>query len=145
MKYISIYLGFILLNVLIAKINDTVRRHRIKNGIKKQINHPAWAVFYTACCAVPYFLIDVDSFHVWFIPIKVIWPFLFALLAQHLSFFPVAYNLISDAPSIFFLSKETTAKTDQFMVRMGLKSTESVNIAALIVSVAAFIYTLFNL
>lgn len=135
MKYILIYIGFVGLNVLIAWVNNQTRQRRLNHHNYKQICHPAWGFYYCCACLVPYvFLHSPVIMHIWIIPIKMIWALPIALLFQHLCFFPVAWNVLAETPSIFFLSRTSSAWTDKIMVRIGLKSTEIVNFAAMIIS-----------
>jgi hypothetical protein len=115
------FLYLIAVNIFMAWENNWVRVRRIKAGNPKQIEHPIYGAAYCIICGLIYFKSDL-----WLVA---------SVLFLHLSVFPVCYNKFSNAPSLFYLSKTTTAWTDRTMVRIGIKDTEDVNISALIISI----------
>lgn len=144
MWYAVIYLLWIPLNILIAWANAQTCAKRLNHHDYRQINHFAWGSYYTCACLTAYLLFKSPTlFYIWILPVKTNWMYFFALLLQHLSFFPVAWNVFVKAPSIFFLSKKSSAKTDQFMVLIGLENTEWVNLGALVLSMFSLIFTIF--
>lgn len=127
---IGVWLVGVLINICIAELNDRTRRKRIAAKNTKQINHPLWAAIYCTLCAIPIY-------------ISRNWEEAISILLLHISVFPVAYNVFS-GESTFNLSKTTTAWSDKFMVRIGLKSTEEVNIIAFCISVILLFIQLLN-
>lgn len=119
-------------NIFLAWWNNEVRVHRIKVGNPNQIEHPLWAAIYCGWVSPIWFIMHDhwNYFH--------LWSLIISLLLLHLSFFPVAYNRYSDLPA-FHLSKTSKAITDITMVKIGLKSTEAVNIGALLISLTLLI------
>lgn len=118
----------IAVNILIAWTNDLIRRDAIKKHIVRSIHHGWWAFLYTGLCMIPY-LIDKNWFEV------------ASVLPLHISVFPVFFNWFSDKTlSPFRLSRTSTAISDRFMVWIGLKSAEGVNIAGFILSAGLMIY-----
>ena len=116
--YILLYIALMGVNIGIAAINVGVVADRIKVGDTRQINHFIWGLIYLAPCAPLYFINH--------------WLF-YSVIPLHLSIFPVSYNLFRELPP-FNLSKTSKALTDRFMVKIGLKSTETVNLAAQLLS-----------
>ncbi len=116
------------INVFIAWVNRRIVEYREMVKNTKQINHPLWAAIYCAACLPMWFIL-----HSWW--------FMGALVFLHISIFPVAFNRYSDLPA-FNLSKTTTAITDKIMVKIGLKSTEAVNIGAFLLSIGLLIKTI---
>lgn len=117
----AIWVIYVFLNVGIADENNDVRLKRIASGNPKQIEHFWYALGYTAACSV------------WFLIFKE-WFFFSSLLIIHLGIFPTAYNIFSKLP-IFNLSHTSTAISDRIMVKIGLKNTAIVNIAATALSI----------
>lgn len=119
------------INVLIARINTWTVQRRRKTDPTHQINHPVWGLVYTILCTIPY---------IWTRD----WCLCVSFLALHLSVFPVFYNDFDHQPA-FNLSKTSKSWTDRTMVKMGLHSTEIVNIGALIFSLAFLTCSIFHL
>lgn len=113
---IIIWFGFILANALIAYLNNVERVDHIHNSDTSQVNHPLWGFIYSILVFGEWFFNDKN----YFIAVSI--------LLQHISFFPVIYNLITDVP-VFNLSKTSSALTDKLMVKIGLKNTAIVNIS----------------
>lgn len=127
---IEVWLGFILVNIAVAKWNDRVRRIRIRIGNPKQIEHFWYGLGYCLLCGALFY----KSRN---------WAQLGSILLLHISVFTVAYNRFSDNPA-FNLSKTTKALTDKTLVKIGLKSYAPVAIPAFAVSLALFILQLFH-
>jgi hypothetical protein len=125
---ILVWIGFVLVNILIAKLNSDTVQARIDAKDTRQINHPLWAGAYALLCVPAYIF-----FREWY--------FIGSIILLHLSVFPVLFNIFRGNPA-FYLSKTTTAVTDQFMVSLGLKSTEAVNILAVSASIFLLFLTL---
>lgn len=128
---ITIWVIFAVGNIGIAEWNDTVRRKRIANKNPKQIEHFWYGLGYCILCGIPFCI----SRNYWE---------LFSLLLLHLSVFPVSYNLFSGQPT-FNLSKTSQALTDKIMVRIGLRSTEEVNIISFCISLIFLMLQLFKI
>lgn len=126
---ISIWLLFILINIMLAWQNDMVRRKRIAENNPKQIEHFLYFLGYCALIGVIYWKV-----HSW---VEVV-----SLLLLHASVFPVSYNLCAGLPP-FSLSKTSKAIFDRLQVKVGLKSSEEVNVIAFCVSIILFFYQLF--
>lgn len=127
---IAIWLGFALLNIVIAWWNDRVRRARIRLGNPKQIEHFWYALGYSLLCA-----------GVWYRSRS--WVELISILLLHISVFTVAYNLRSDNPA-FNLSRTSKSLTDRLLVSLGFKSYEFVAGSAFVSSLLFLIYQLFD-
>lgn len=127
---VVVWLIYVGVNICIAELNDKTRRKRIANKTYKQINHPLWSAIYCALCAIPIY-------------ISRSWIEAISILLLHISIFPISFNVFS-GQSTFNLSKTTTAWTDRMMVKMGLKSTEEVNIIAFCISVILMVWQIFN-
>lgn len=108
-------------NIGIAEWNDSVRRARIANKNPKQIEHFWYGLGYVLLCGIPFY-------------ISRNWFELGSLVLLHLSVFPVAYNRFADLPA-FHLSSTSSSITDKLMVKIGLKSTEEVNIISFCLSI----------
>lgn len=117
-------------NIALAEWNDTIRRNRIKEGNPKQIEHFWWGLAYCICCGAVFYISRN-----W-------WQF-FSLLLLHLSIFPVSYNLFAGQPT-FALSKTSKAITDRWMVKLGFKSTEEVNIISFCISLIFLMLQLYK-
>lgn len=115
-----------LLNWIFAWENFLVWKYRHKTGNPKQIEHTIYGAVYAAICAAMFLKYPIQDWHSWLLYLS--------LLLQHISTFPVIYNRYRDNPW-FFLSTTTSAKTDQLMVKLGLKDTAVVNILAFIISI----------
>lgn len=125
-----LFIIYVLINVLIAKINAATVAHRIAVKDTRQINHFAWGLYYAAACAVPLF---------WKVDLLLIASF----VPLHLSIFPVFYNLFRGLYA-FELSKTSNALTDKLMVKMGLKDTEVINVCCMVLSVILLFLNLVN-
>jgi hypothetical protein len=134
MRTLLIILIFVLyhgINILIAWINDRIVTMRIANKNPNQINHFLWGAIYLATVIPIYFLFPKPA---WLMG---------AIILLHLSIFPVSYNLFrGNAP--FALSKTSNAVTDKFMVDVGLKDTEIVNIGAEIIAIVLVIFSIYK-
>lgn len=119
---IIVWLVFVVICVILAEWNDAIRRRRIAKGNPKQIEHFWWAAGYGIPCGV-----------IWYISRS--WLEVGSLALLHISIFPVAYNHFAEQPA-FHLSRTSKAFSDRFMVWIGLKSTEAVNIPAFALSIA---------
>lgn len=125
----GIWCAFVVGNICLAEWNDTVRRKRIKNGNTKQIEHFWYGLGYCVLCGGVFYISRS-----W-------WEFV-SLILLHASIFPVSYNRFSDLPA-FHLSTTSAAITDRVMVKLGLKSTEEVNIIAFCISVILLFLQIF--
>ncbi len=112
---------FVGANILMGQQNDAVRRYRIANKNTKQIEHFWYGLGYCLLCGIPFY-------------ISRSWIELISLLLLHASIFPCAYNYFSDNP-IFHLSQTSNSIFDKTLVKLGLNSTEEVNIIAFCLSV----------
>ncbi len=118
---IMVWVLFLFINVGLAWWNNKLRLQAIATKSNDAIQHGWQGFLYFILCSVPF----IASHFNWF--------FLASLLLLHISIFPVAFNLYSGVPT-FNLSKTSTALTDRFMVWLGLKDTEDVNICAMALS-----------
>lgn len=113
-----IYLIFILINIGIAYLNNRERLNHIASGNTEQVNHVFWAAIYAAAC----------------IPVIIYKPFLgIAVGLLHAVVLPVAYNAFAHI-DLFNLSKTTTAKYDQWLIKIGLKNMFIPDLIALLIS-----------
>lgn len=104
--HILYWFGYVLVQVIIAYINNRMRLTAIANGKDHAINHPLWFGIYCALVAPMYF---------------VSWKLIISALALHGSVFPVVYNAFAKLKA-FNLSTTTEAKTDQELVELGFKN-----------------------
>jgi|GEM_PF-4888422 len=131
MNWISIfgiYIGYVLVNIIIAKWNAVVVADRIRKGNPKQIEHGWYFLLYVALCVPQYWFINL-----WFVG---------AVFCLHGSAFPVAYNLFRGITP-FNLSKTSKSKYDQKLVQMGFKDMEIPDFIAEFVSALLFTISLF--
>lgn len=128
---ILVWIGFAIGNIALAEWNNTARLHRIATNNPKQIEHFWYGLGYGILCGGIFYI----SRNYWE---------LFSLLLLHISVFPIAFNLFCELPA-FHLSKTSAAKTDQIMVKMGLKSTEWVNLSAFLISIAFVVLQILKL
>jgi len=128
---IGFWLLFVLINILLAEWNNSVRLKRIANKNPKQIEHFWYGLGYGILCAIPFYI----SRNYWQ---------LFSLLLLHLNVFSVSYNLFSELPA-FHLSLSTKSVTDRVMRAIGLKSIEEVAIISFCISTVFLMFQLFKL
>ena len=126
----GIYLGYYLVNILIAEWNAVVVADRTRKGNPKQIEHFAYFIGYCALCAPQIWLVN--------------WWFAGAVFCLHGSIFPVAYNLFRPDVPPFNLSKTSKAKYDRTLVKIGFKSMEIPDMAAELISLLLFTFSLFQ-
>lgn len=107
-------------NIFLGWQNKQTVQKRLDHHDLRQIEHFLWGLMYAALI-IPWFWV----YDIWFV---------LALIPLHLSVFPVAYNLYRDLPA-FNLSKTSKAITDRILVRMGLKSMESVCFGAEVLAI----------
>lgn len=104
---IIFWLIFILINFIIAIENRNERNNHIATGNPEQVDHTAWAIAYCAACGI----LGVYR-----------WQLGVSVLLLHASVFPVMYNLLTHAQGgAFAISKTTTSKYDQFLIKIGLE------------------------
>lgn len=118
---IVVWFIFVAINIFVAEWNDSTRRRRIANKNPKQIEHFWYALGYLLLCGIPFY-------------ISRNWWELASLILLHASVFPVAYNLWSGHPT-FYLSPTTKSLFDRTLAKIGLKSTEEVNIISFCLSI----------
>lgn len=130
MKLLWIILIFLLwhaVNIFLAWQNKQLVQKRLNHKDFHQVEHFLWGLMYAALCVPWYFI-----FGLWFT---------LALIPLHLSVFPIAYNDYRGMTP-FNLSKTSKASTDKLMVKIGLKSTEGVNLASEGLSIIFLIITI---
>ena len=118
---IIVWFIFVAINIFIAEANDATRRRRIANKNPKQIEHFWYGLGYVLICGVPFYI----SRNWWEIS---------SLILLHASVFPVSYNLFA-GNSTFQLSTTSSSIFDRLLVKLGMKSTEEVNIISFCLSI----------
>lgn len=127
---ILVFLTYHGLNILLGWWNVEIVMSRIVRVDKRQIEHGWWSIGYLLLCLPMTFI-----FNSWLA---------LSVMMLHLSVFPVSYNLFRGMPT-FYLSKTSSAVVDKFMVRMGLKTSEVVNMIAEAIAIGLFIFSLYEL
>lgn len=126
---VGIWCLFVAICILTAEWNDSIRRKRIKDGNPKQIEHFWWFFAYCILCSGVFYISHN-------------WIQIGSILLLRASVFPVSYNMYAGlAP--FNLSKTSKAIFDRLQVRLGLESSEEVNIIAFCISVILLFIQIF--
>lgn len=128
---IGVWIAYAGANIAIAELNAATRASRLRIHDYRDINHPVWALYYTALC-VPSYLFFKD------------WFYLASVATLHMAILGPAFNIFSKMPSTWYLSPKSKAITDKIMIRMGLKSTELVNFSALFVSITLLVISFYQ-
>lgn len=118
---LSIFVIFIIINIVIASINNKLRLKAIAENKTDAIKHGWWALGYGILCALPFLFTHS-------------WLQFISLGMLHLSIFPVSYNLFAKLPT-FNLSKTSSSLIDKLQVSLGFQNSEFINALSLILSV----------
>lgn len=124
-----IWLVFVLLNIGWAFLHAVLITNRIAAGDDRQIEHIEYGILYTLIMALSFLYVNKSG--------NVLLQFILyavSLSLLHLSVFPIILNRLRGIPT-FNLSHTSTSLIDRLMVRVGLKNTKAVNIAAFILSI----------
>lgn len=129
--FVGIWLGYILVNIGIAKLNANTRAARLKVKNYTGINHPVWAFYYCVLVTPVWF-----PFHEWTL--------IASIAFLHMAILGPAFNIFAAFPSAWYIPADSKAITDQTMLKLGLKTSEKVNFAALFISATFLVISFFK-